>query len=113
MTVRRDRVVPVAPTYEEPPRGIHRCQSCGVGLAKWPRQPICSYCKGDPDYGKDGYFRDIINDHIDNVLIPAGKLRQLPDGTKVKKQQQAAARLAWFDYLSNRRVWGASDADII
>lgn len=108
MTVRRNAVIPVAAPADEP-RGIHRCYSCGVGLAKWPRQRRCSYCAGDPKAGADGYFDDIINEHIDTVLIPdtrgsvAGKLTHLPDGTACKNQK--LARMAWYDYLSNRAVW--------
>jgi len=66
---RRAFVVEPEPKSEAPP-GIHRCGSCGVGLALWRRQPICSYCKGDPYYGLDGYFMDIINDHIAEKVDP-------------------------------------------
>jgi hypothetical protein len=66
---RRSSVVPLPPP-EEPKPGIHRCNSCGVGLAKLRRQPICSYCKGDPYYGGDGYFLDIIEEHIATNIDP-------------------------------------------
>lgn len=101
MRVRRNAVIPVDAPPDEP--RINRCYSCGVGLAQWPRQRRCSFCAGDPKAGADGYFNDIINAHIDTVLIPAGKLKALPDGTPCK--QKKLARLAWYDYLSNRAVW--------
>lgn len=108
MTVRRNAVAPVALTPEEP-RGIHRCYKCGVGLAQWPRQPVCSWCKGDPLYGGDDYFFDIIEEHIYDVLIPAGVIERLPDGTK--STDLHATCVAWIAYLSNRKAWGANAHD--
>lgn len=104
---RRSAVIPVETPEQKP--GIHRCSSCGVGLAQWPRQRICSWCNGDPLYGNDFYFFDIIEEHMITVLIPAGKLERLPDGTKCKDLTLAC--IAWIDYLSNRRVWGANAHD--
>lgn len=69
--VRRRCVVPepkVDPTWEST---VHRCQSCGVGLhGKARRQYVCSWCKGDPDHGCDGYFNDMIDDCMARVAPP-------------------------------------------
>lgn len=66
---RRDRVTGTPPP-PPPESTIHRCQSCGVGLQMARRQAICSWCKGDPDYGKDGYFNDIVDDFMQRVAPP-------------------------------------------
>ena len=78
MTVRRNAVIPVAQA-PEPERGVHRCHSCGVGLPMAPRQYICSWCKGDPDHGKDGYFNSIIDDFMARVAPPGMTRTQVTD----------------------------------
>lgn len=78
MTVRRNAVVPVA-TEPELPSGIHRCHRCGVGLAKWPRQYVCSWCKGDPAHGHDNYFNDMIDDIMARVAPPKMTRAQVRD----------------------------------
>jgi len=60
-------------------------------------------------HGNDGYFFDIIEAHIVDVLIPAGKLERLPDGTKASDLRTAT--VAWIGYLANRRVWGENAHD--
>ena len=68
--VRRRCVVPVEP-QEQPQSKVHRCASCGAGLhGNARRQYICSWCKGDPDHGCDGYFNDIIDDLMARVCPP-------------------------------------------
>ena len=34
------------------------CKSCGVPVP--PGQNYCSMCYGDPDYGSDGYMRQLM-----------------------------------------------------
>lgn len=47
-----------------------RCRSCGVGLpaGQCILPPasfyICSYCKGDPFWGQDGYLLEIIEEEL-------------------------------------------------
>lgn len=60
-------------------------------------------------YGGDDYFFDIIEEHIVDVVIPAGRLERLPDGTTASDLH--AACVAWVTYLSNRRVWGGNAHD--
>lgn len=36
------------------------CRMCGVSIPDG--QSICSMCYGDPDYGKDGLYRDYLNE---------------------------------------------------
>lgn len=79
MTVRRGYLKPidVAPP---PAPGRLRCRSCGVCMpvgqvlrppAKYYR---CSYCVGDPYWGKDGYLLDIIAEELERVKKEHGKL---------------------------------------
>lgn len=79
MTVRRNRVVPVAEPVQEERRGIHRCHSCGVGLPMAPRQAVCSWCNGDPNHGKDGYFNDIIDEALATFAkgLPRATIRDM------------------------------------
>lgn len=48
-----------------------RCRSCGVGLPpgqiiKPPaKYYVCSYCIGDPYWGKDGYLFDMIQEELE------------------------------------------------
>lgn len=46
-----------------PAGGKHRCKECGVTLSD-RLQPVCSFCAGDPRYGRDGYYLDILRDWL-------------------------------------------------
>lgn len=76
---RRDRVTGEAPP-PPPESHIHRCQSCGVGLhGRARRQYICSWCKGDPAHGCDGYFDSIIDDYMATTCPPEMTRAQVRD----------------------------------
>jgi hypothetical protein len=74
--VKRSSVKPVesspAPALKEKPR----CESCGVRIPT-ARQRICSYCKGDPFHGSDGYLVDMIKELLDNPHCPEARKVQL------------------------------------
>lgn len=93
-------VVEVAPAKPEK----IRCKSCGVG---WPcdvempahvkqaRRFLCSYCAGDPYWGKDGYMLQIIGDELAEVK----KLH----GARVAGQHMLTIVLASEDRSFRRR----------
>ena len=58
------------PTSSKP-----RCGSCGVVIPQLDGRPYrCSYCVGDPFFGKDGYLLDIINEELTKVRLVHGDL---------------------------------------
>lgn len=77
-----------------------RCGSCGVRIPKLEKRPfICSYCAGDPNYGTDGLFAEMIADALEQFKAWLRRVhgkRLLPSG-----EAKMRAR------LSDRRNWGA------
>lgn len=71
--IRRSTLKPAdapAPRSSKP-----RCGSCGVGIPQLDGRPFrCSYCVGDPFFGKDGYLLDIIRAELEIVTTKYGAL---------------------------------------
>ena len=45
-----------------------RCGSCGAGIPQLNHRPFrCSYCVGDPFFGKDGYLLEMILEELEVV----------------------------------------------
>jgi hypothetical protein len=76
MVVRRGYLKPAeapAPKAETP-----RCGSCGVRIPQLNHRPFrCSYCVGDPFFGKDGYLLEMINEALAGELPPARRVALL------------------------------------
>ena len=47
------------------------CKSCGISIPE--KQKFCSMCYGDPEYGTDGYYKNMIEQ---DMLKQAEKERQ-------------------------------------
>lgn len=69
--VSRSSLTPIAAPLLAPAK--IRCRSCGVSLppgqvlAPGASFYICSYCKGDPFWGKDGYLLEMILEELEVV----------------------------------------------
>lgn len=73
MVVRRGYLKPA----EAPPPKTERprCGSCGVRIPQLNHRPFrCSYCVGDPYFGKDGYLMDMIQETLEVVKQTHGPL---------------------------------------
>lgn len=59
---------------------MNHCVQCGSRIPDGQR--TCSMCYGDPDHGRDGYYKDYLNQQAEQWAREEQEREQQPDQDK-------------------------------